>query len=346
MVLEYKPIGHGWVQLQRYDHSSYDAPGWANPNGGSLGLWDGGSHNGFALYAVSLPSGARSAATKFRWRQKREMVSGNLALWVLDDVSIDIVVAQPAVQLSCPAHPHAHKATAAQLLTVVAQFSQAVSGFTAADVAVQNGTVVGLSKFNAKILGMGELYSVLVRPDGPPGVELFDVVVAVGGGACVNNRGHPNLGSNTLRIAADARAKKKHSRAEQALGMPRPGAGSLDEAMAARARILGDARFAQPLVRHVSPPRKFNGPFLLLSAHAHSLPPLAPRCAGAWCDGTRAGGDHSQLHAHDAGPRGADAEDARRRRRVLAAGSARDPPAAARSDGEAGEGDGRAAGGA
>ena len=229
--------------------NSYDAPGWANPNGGSLGLWDGGSdHNGFALYAVTLPTGAKSAATKFRWRQRREMVSGELALWVLDDVSIDVVVANPAVQLSCPAHPHAHKPSTAQLLTVVAQFSQAVKGFTAADVVVHNGTVVGLSLFNAKILGMGELYSILVRPDGPPTVELYDVVVMVGGGVCVNNRGHANLGSNTLRIAHDARTKKKQgNRIEQALGMPRPGAGSLEEAMAARARVLGDARFAQPL---------------------------------------------------------------------------------------------------
>jgi hypothetical protein len=112
---------------------------------------------------------------------------------------------------------------------------------------VHNGTVVGLSLFNAKILGMGEMYSILVRPDGPPNVELYDVVVMVGGGVCFNNRGHANLGSNTLRISHDARTKKKHNRIEQALGMPRPGAGSLEEAMAARARVLGDARFVQPL---------------------------------------------------------------------------------------------------
>ena len=76
-----------------------------------------------------------SGATKFRWRQLRDFVTGEFSQWALDDISIDLEVLNPAVQLTCPI-----KGNKAALITVVAQFSQPVDGFDAADVVVENGT--------------------------------------------------------------------------------------------------------------------------------------------------------------------------------------------------------------
>lgn len=83
---------------------------------------------------MNMPSAAQSAATKFRWRQLRDYVSGSFAQWAVDDVSVDVDVLNPAVVLTSPS-----KGNRATLVTVVAQFSQEVLGFDAQDVLVHNG---------------------------------------------------------------------------------------------------------------------------------------------------------------------------------------------------------------
>ena len=75
-----------------------------------------------------------SGATKFRWRQVRDFVTGDFSQWALDDISIDVEVLNPAVLLTCPI-----KGNKAALITVVAQFSQPVDGFEPTDVTVHNG---------------------------------------------------------------------------------------------------------------------------------------------------------------------------------------------------------------
>jgi hypothetical protein len=72
VAFEYKAIGKGWVRLQAYTEAEYAAPAYVNPNGASLALWAGGGVNGFVMYTVQLPDAAKSAVTKFRWRQVLE----------------------------------------------------------------------------------------------------------------------------------------------------------------------------------------------------------------------------------------------------------------------------------
>jgi len=43
--------------------------------------------DGFVTYAVKLPDAAQSPATKIRFRQVRDLVSGKAASWALDDVA-------------------------------------------------------------------------------------------------------------------------------------------------------------------------------------------------------------------------------------------------------------------
>lgn len=100
VMVEFKAIGRGWEPMQHYSADTYDAPAYSNPNGASLALWEGGGRNGFVLYAVQMPAGAQSAATKFRWRQARDFVTGHVARWAIDDVSLDVDVLNPAVQVT------------------------------------------------------------------------------------------------------------------------------------------------------------------------------------------------------------------------------------------------------
>ena len=50
-----------------------------------------------------------------------------------------------------------------------------MEGFEAADVMVENGKTVGVSLFNARILGVGSLYSIMIRPQGEG--KVYDVTV-------------------------------------------------------------------------------------------------------------------------------------------------------------------------
>jgi hypothetical protein len=86
---------------------------------------------------VKLPEIARSALTKFRWKQGFEQASGNVSRWGLDDVGIDVEAANPAVQISVPLQSQSRSKS---LITVVIQITQPVEGFDAEDVKVQNGT--------------------------------------------------------------------------------------------------------------------------------------------------------------------------------------------------------------
>eukprot|EP00854_Cymbomonas_tetramitiformis_P010099 gene10099-11953_t len=223
VVLEYKSIGRGWEIMETYEESTYEDPAYSNPNGGSLVLWEGGSQDGYVPYAVIMPALAQSAATKFRWRQQREMVSGLISKWSLDDISLDVDILNPAVQLSAPSKT----GRSSSVLTVVVQFSQPVDGFDVTDVKVQNGTVAGLSRFNAKILGAGDLYTCLIKPQGEG--DSFDIVVQVSSNSCLNKRGHGNLGSNVLVLKYDRSVTK--SRVEMAFG-PRPGPADAKEVAA------------------------------------------------------------------------------------------------------------------
>ena len=54
MALDYKSLGKGWAMLETYNVHDYAEPGYTNPNSKSLAMWEGGSVNGFVLYAVSL----------------------------------------------------------------------------------------------------------------------------------------------------------------------------------------------------------------------------------------------------------------------------------------------------
>jgi hypothetical protein len=176
VAFEYKAIGKGWVALQNYTEADYDQPAYANPNGASLALWAGGGVNGFVLYTVQLPDAAKSAITKFRWRQVLEamqvssnsVVGAGVVPWALDDLAIDVEADAPAVQLSSS---HVAGRTVS-LLTVVAQFTQPVVGFDAADVVVTNATVTGLTHFKTKVMGVGDLYTLMLRPDGVDGQVL------------------------------------------------------------------------------------------------------------------------------------------------------------------------------
>ena len=176
VAFEYKAIGKGWVALQNYTEADYDQPAYANPNGASLALWAGGGVNGFVMYTVQLPDAAKSAITKFRWRQVLEamrvssnsVVGAGVVPWALDDLAIDVEADAPAVQLSSS---HVAGRTAA-LLTVVAQFTQPVVGFDAADVVVANAKVTGLTRFKTKVMGVGDLYTLMLRPDGVDGQVL------------------------------------------------------------------------------------------------------------------------------------------------------------------------------
>ncbi|KAK3287865.1 hypothetical protein CYMTET_4643 [Cymbomonas tetramitiformis] len=199
VLLEFKSVGKAWTVAETYSENTYDLPSYSNPNGQSLAMWDGGSHQGFVTYAVMIPQAAYSAATKFRWRQTKELLSGTVARWGLDDVAVDLHVDNPAVLLS---HPN-QEGLKSNLVMVAIQFSQPVDGFEEADVTVQNGTVVTLSHFNAPILGTGALYTAMVRPEGEG--KMFDIVVHVPGTVCFNKKGHPNLASNTLTVRHSVR---------------------------------------------------------------------------------------------------------------------------------------------
>mmetsp|Transcript_17212 Transcript_17212/g.20708 ORF Transcript_17212/g.20708 Transcript_17212/m.20708 type:complete len:950 (+) Transcript_17212:195-3044(+) len=231
IVLEYKSIGRPWMVLETYKESTYAESGFENPNAKSLGMVNAGGVNGFVIYAVHLPVEANSAATKFRWRQLREQVSGTLATWAVDDITIDIDNLNPAVQLSAPYQGGG----ARSVLTVVVQFSQQVQGFEMEDIQIQNGTVASLSIFNAKILGIGAVYTCLVKPAGEG--SQYNIVLKVPSHACMNKNGHPNLGSNILTIDYNAQARAK-SRGDVALG-PRPGPADASEAAAWNRPELG-----------------------------------------------------------------------------------------------------------
>lgn len=65
--------------------------------------------------------------------------------------------------------------------------------------------MVGVSRFNARILGMGELYSIMVKPEGVG--DAYDVVVLVPTAVCHNSKGHPNLSSNSLVVKHTNKAR-------------------------------------------------------------------------------------------------------------------------------------------
>ena len=67
--------------------------------------------------------------------------------------------------------------------------------------------MVGVSKFNARILGAGELYSIMVRPLGEE--DVFDVTVAVAAASCTNAKGNANLESNKLTLSHDSRVRQR-----------------------------------------------------------------------------------------------------------------------------------------
>lgn len=125
----------------------------------------------------------------------------HVAAWALDDVSVDVQADQPVVQLSTSSQ----QARSGGMLTVVIQLTQAVSGLDQSDVVVRNGTAAGLTRFKTKILGVGDLFTLLVRPAGGLG-DAFNVSVHVPAGACHNHNKKPNLPSNTLVIPYKVRA--------------------------------------------------------------------------------------------------------------------------------------------
>eukprot|EP00241_Pyramimonas_parkeae_P000236 CAMPEP_0114232308 /NCGR_PEP_ID=MMETSP0058-20121206/4533_1 /TAXON_ID=36894 /ORGANISM="Pyramimonas parkeae, CCMP726" /LENGTH=1132 /DNA_ID=CAMNT_0001343765 /DNA_START=103 /DNA_END=3503 /DNA_ORIENTATION=+ len=245
VAFEYKSIGMAWVQLERYSERSYAAAAYDNPNGASLVAWEGAGAGGFVMYAVRLPAQARSAATKFRWRQVQEQMTtvSHVAAWALDDVSVDVQADQPVVQLSTSSQ----QARSGGMLTVVIQLTQAVSGLDQSDVVVRNGTAAGLTRFKTKILGVGDLFTLLVRPAGGLG-DAFNVSVHVPAGACHNHNKKPNLPSNTLVIPYKV---ARRSRAEMAFG-PRPGPADAREVEA----FDSDAQGVRPLKQGEEHPDK------------------------------------------------------------------------------------------
>eukprot|EP00976_Prorocentrum_cordatum_P067607 1178817-Prorocentrum_minimum.AAC.2 len=66
-----------------------------------------------------------------------------------------------------------------------------------------SGTVQSLSLFNAKLQGVGSLYTCLVRPSPSAKEAAFNVTVQVKGGACHNRQHRPNLVSNEVVIPID-----------------------------------------------------------------------------------------------------------------------------------------------
>jgi hypothetical protein len=142
-------------------------------------------------------------------------VGAGVVPWALDDLAVDVQADAPAVQLSCS---HVAGRTAA-LLTVVAQFTQPVSGFDAADVLARNATVTGLTRFKTKVMGVADLYTLMLRPDdaAADGGSL-QVTVAVPAGGCRNHKNQLNLASNTLLLqwgGGEQAATRKLPRMEQ-----------------------------------------------------------------------------------------------------------------------------------
>lgn len=221
VALEYKAVGRAWHLLESYSEETYATPGFANPNADSLGSWDvSQTADGFVTYAVKLPEGAESPATKFRFRQIRDLVSGKAASWALDDVAVDAGGEAPAVQITAPKEKR-H----ARMLTVVVQFSRAVFGFEAPDVHVTNATVVALNQFDSRISNAGALYTAHVRPEKPSEdwVGPFAIDVQVPAGVCVNADGRANEASNHIRLRHTmSRRRRRHAHADLSFG-PRPG---------------------------------------------------------------------------------------------------------------------------
>jgi hypothetical protein len=221
MALEYKPVGRAWHLMESYSEESYATPGYANPNANSLGSWDvAQTADGFVTYAVKIPDAAQSPATKFRFRQVRDLVSGKAATFALDDVAVDAGGEAPAVQITAPKEKR-H----ARMLTVVMQFSRPVFGFEPPDVHVTNATVVALNQFDSRISNAGALYTAHIRPDKPSSdwSGPFAIDVQVPAGVCVNADGQANDASNHLRLRHTmARRRRRHAHADLSFG-PRPG---------------------------------------------------------------------------------------------------------------------------
>jgi hypothetical protein len=221
VALEYKPVGRAWHLMESYSEEQYATSGFSNPNADSLGSWDvSQTSDGFVTYAVKLPEAAQSPATKFRFRQVRDLVSGKAASFALDDVAVDAGGEAPAVQITAPKEKR-H----ARMLTIVVQFSRPVFGFEAPDVHVTNATVVALNQFDSRISNAGALYTAHVRPEkpSPDWVGPFAIDVQVPAGVCVNADGRANDASNHMRLRHTmSRRRRRHAHADLSFG-PRPG---------------------------------------------------------------------------------------------------------------------------
>ena len=67
------------------------------------------------------------------------------------------------------------------------------------------GTVVGLTRFKTRILGVGDLYTLLVKPAGQG--DAYAIEVSVPPSVCHNSEFSPNQPSNTLVIPYEKKVR-------------------------------------------------------------------------------------------------------------------------------------------